>query len=345
MGSIARAIVHVTSGLHAKGYVLLDLKPELLMMYDKDLKIADVDGCVEIGASISMHEATLSFCPCFCSPEWAAFIMGDGDDRTIVASPSLDAWSVGLCISQAVTLSPVQIPVFSSFARRSWLRGSFEFLEWLAFKKDPPIPGEVAGFDTGLEDLLKNYLLICDPPLRRSLAETLSHKFLAKEQTTSAYMRTRRGNTLNLVHHAKDIENTDYGKTLRQSVSAALEDSIIFRGELWKLNDGADPKDKTQWLRRDMWIDVNGSLCYFSHHHDKGVVLKDGHCLSMSSTSEVEGGCFISHAFRISSSSRQQDASVTVLGCTEADTYNMWIAALETAKAMQDRSMYMGKTL
>merc|ERR1712070_919945 len=90
--SLAKAILLVMAGLHAKGFVHLDMKPENLMIFDGRLKLIDVDGCIEIGTSISPSNLSISFSPCYCSPEWAGFVVGSS--KEMVAAPGLDAWSV-----------------------------------------------------------------------------------------------------------------------------------------------------------------------------------------------------------------------------------------------------------
>merc|ERR1719191_1695390 len=74
---VAKAIILVTAGLHAKGLVHLDLKPENLMLFSGVLKLIDVDGCVRIGTRVSITDSSLSFSPCYCAPEWARFILDD----------------------------------------------------------------------------------------------------------------------------------------------------------------------------------------------------------------------------------------------------------------------------
>ena len=41
---MTKAVVFVMAGLHAKGFVHLDLKPENLMVFDGALKLIDVGG-------------------------------------------------------------------------------------------------------------------------------------------------------------------------------------------------------------------------------------------------------------------------------------------------------------
>jgi len=74
--SITKAILLVMAGLHAQGFVHLDMKPENMMIFNGFLKLIDVDGCVEIGTSISLDDGSISFSPCYCAPEWANFVLG-----------------------------------------------------------------------------------------------------------------------------------------------------------------------------------------------------------------------------------------------------------------------------
>lgn len=44
----------------------------------------------------------------------------------------------------------------------------------------------------------------------------------------------------------------------------AREFKPVFKCDLWKLNQEGDPLNDEHWLRREMWIAKNGSLCYYS---------------------------------------------------------------------------------
>ncbi|CAK0798851.1 unnamed protein product, partial [Prorocentrum cordatum] len=87
---LARQLVLVVAGLHARGLVHLDLKPENLMIFGGLLKLIDVDGCVKINEQVSCEDSSLSFSPCYCAPEWAAFVLDELDSRVHVVSPALD---------------------------------------------------------------------------------------------------------------------------------------------------------------------------------------------------------------------------------------------------------------
>merc|ERR1719375_2690511 len=98
------------------------MKPENLMMFNSRIKIIDVDGCVRAGSTLSISDSSISFSPCYCAPEWARFLIEEGEageETTIVADPLLDVWSIGLTICELVTLDAVLKPKYASFVKQS----------------------------------------------------------------------------------------------------------------------------------------------------------------------------------------------------------------------------------
>merc|ERR1719282_568369 len=93
--NITKAIILVMAGLHAKGLVHIDLKPENLMMFNGRLKLIDVDGCVKSGTHVSIE---------------------DSQSRMMV-SPALDVWSVGMTVCELVTLDAILKPFYANFLR------------------------------------------------------------------------------------------------------------------------------------------------------------------------------------------------------------------------------------
>jgi len=45
----------------------------------------------------------------------------------------------------------------------------------------------------------------------------------------------------------------------------------VFKLDLWKLSQEGDPMDEKAWLKREMWIAKNGSLCYFSKKENRSL--------------------------------------------------------------------------
>lgn len=176
---LVRSVVMATAALHAKGYVHLDLKPENMMIFNGRLKIIDVDGCVKIGTTLSLQDSSSSFSPCYCAPELARLLLSGGTPE-ILASPSLDSWSIGLTICECVTLNTVMRPAFAHFRKEagSTTDGYVAFMDWLARLETSPVPQCVENFDLGLSELLSRGLLACDPELRLTPAQCLSSQYL-----------------------------------------------------------------------------------------------------------------------------------------------------------------------
>jgi len=180
---LTRAIMLVVAGLHSKGLVHLDLKPANLMFFNGCLKLIDVDSCVRVDTVASITDSSLSFSPCYCSPEWAAFLIEDSPSPTIRITTGLDVWSIGMTISELVSLDPVLKNTFASYLRhgRSHKEAAFLFMDWLSHLESWPTSSKVRKFeDEALLDLLGGCILVPKPAKRKTLAEALSHEFVAR---------------------------------------------------------------------------------------------------------------------------------------------------------------------
>jgi serine/threonine protein kinase len=185
--SIAKALVLAVAGLHAKGFTHLDLKPANLMMFGGRWKIIDVDGCVRAGTSLD-RDGTISFSPCYCAPEWARFVVQESNSAPMVATPSLDAWSIGMTLCELATLEPVmkhKYQEFTDMVHGSPRSACFAFLAWLGSLKRVPLTGEVERFDQVFLHFVSKSLLVCDQSKRKTLAECLSAPYLATVPATS----------------------------------------------------------------------------------------------------------------------------------------------------------------
>jgi len=257
----ARAILLVVAGLHAKGLVHLDLKPENLMMFNGRLKLIDVDGCVPIGSEVSINDSSISFSPCYCAPEWARFLTDESESK-IIANDKLDVWSIGITLCELVTLDAILKPMYGNFLRNghSHREAGFLFMDWLGHITRAPVPKSIERFDKDFQKLIVESLLVCDFTKRKSLAQCLSDPYVVETD--------------------KESTGLEGGEKVVRQARQRFEDTSskapLYKGTLWKLNADGKAEDATHWLKRDMWVACDGSLCYFSIKENKRLVLLDG---------------------------------------------------------------------
>jgi len=332
--SLARSIILVTAGLHAKGLVHLDLKPENLMIFDGVLKLIDVDGCIKIGTSISIDDESLSFSPVYCSPEWANFLIEEEeDDMGLTASPALDVWSIGMTLMELVTLDPVLKSQYASFFRHGREReeASFLFFDWLSSLQKPPLPRQIREHDVELTKLLEECLLVCDPNRRCSLAECLDHPFVAP------HAALHRSKTCPIVERSENLPS----ESLRHRRNRVEDNSerFLLKGILWKLSNNGDPRDAAHWLQRDIWIANTGALCYFSLKDNKRLKLMDEGLLHEATVTKFDG-CARDHAFQVVT----PDQSLFFASESEDDCAK-WIEACDRVKNDVIKTMHFGTDL
>lgn len=222
--SITKAILLVVAGLHAKGFVHLDMKPENLMVFDGCLKLIDVDGCVEIGTSISRRDRSISFSPCYCAPEWAGFVLGR-DISSIPALPGLDSWSVGCTICELVTLDVVLRPTYKKFSETSTPN---HFMDWLTRLEKAPVPHEVEQFDSELLQLLTGCLLVCPQSERRTCAQSLDTPYISSDK-----LRRTKSNPVRVQADDRELPDWDvpgWDKIDRRHAALRCSESLRFCG-------------------------------------------------------------------------------------------------------------------
>jgi len=178
--TLSKEMVIVVAGLHAKGFVHLDLKPENLMMCSGHLKLIDVDGCARVGSTVSMSNGSISYSPCYCAPEWAQFLL-DENELPIKISAGLDVWSVGMTICELVTQEVLMTEKFKQFVSSASnpMQGAYCYMEWLSNTRDILLPECIQSFDAALYDVLKGSMLVSSKFQRKNLAECLSAPYFA----------------------------------------------------------------------------------------------------------------------------------------------------------------------
>jgi len=179
---IAQDIVLAAGGLHEKGLVHLDIKPENVMLFGDRWKLIDVDGCVRIGDSVSRADETISFSSCYCAPEWAIFVLSKDRRATIRISTALDSWSVGMTLAELIVLDSPLRPVFKRIVtdlvfpdRRSAMT---TFLNHIGRMENVQLPRSVDKFNADFARMIRLGLLACTPSRRLTMAEALEYEFM-----------------------------------------------------------------------------------------------------------------------------------------------------------------------
>jgi len=313
---LAKRMLLAMAGLHAKGFVHIDMKPENVMVFDGRLKVIDVDGCVRSGTKVSINDGSISFSPCYCSPEWARFMIKE-TEQVIVANPHLDVWSVGMTFCEFVALDAIWKPQYANFMRNaaSHREAGFLFLEWLGVMKKPPLPRAIEGYNKEFYDLLVNWLLVCDPKQRKTCAEALENPYLAE----GGWARYGEG---------KQEPQEAQGEVAVVPRVRLQDDSTgapVHKGTVWKLNTNGDPSDPKQWIKRDMWLAQNRSVCYYSVKENKRLVLIDGEKLR-DATIEAKTGTAKEFAIEIAQeSSAEEKMPRIILGFDTQEELDAWM--------------------
>lgn len=263
VAGISYSILRVVASLHAKGLVHLDIKPENIMKISGHWKLIDVDGCVRNDEQISIDDATISFSPAYCSPEFARFPIGDSDFLTIKCS--MDVWSIGLCIAELFLLDVLIGPVFAGeVAPGTKLDAGFAILEWLANPAPIVLPKKLLEWDKDFVSLLQS-LLEKSTTARSTLAQALHHPFImnnfkkADEEGVDTYGQAASKRNREKRHRARAVD----------------KDRPIYADVLAKLNSDGDVMKAEDYLKRDFWLSANGCLCYFSKKENRALVLLD----------------------------------------------------------------------
>ncbi|CAJ1455094.1 unnamed protein product [Effrenium voratum] len=121
---------------------------------------------------------------------------------------------------------------------------------------------------------------------RKTLAQCLSDPYLESDREKVA-KESGVDRAQSEAPHLPVNEKVD--RTTRNRIEDTSSKVPLYKGTLWKLNTDGDAKEKTHWLKRDMWVAFNGSLCYFSIKENKRLVLVDGSKLAGAKVSPLTG--------------------------------------------------------
>jgi len=179
---VSQALVLAAGGLHEKGLVHLDIKPENVMLFGDRWKLIDVDGCMRVSEQVSCNDTTLSFSPCYCAPEWARFVMSTEKSATMKIDSSLDSWSMGMTLAEVVTLEAPLKPMFNQIVRNVGLQEqssvTAKFIKYIGRMEEVPLPRCLHTFHAGFAKMIRLGLLRATPSGRLSMADCLEEEFM-----------------------------------------------------------------------------------------------------------------------------------------------------------------------
>jgi len=327
--NIAKAIILVVAGLHAKGLVHIDLKPENIMSFSGRFKLIDVDGCASKGTMIDVQDNMISFSACYCSPQWAAFLIVESEDR-ISIEPTFDVWSLGLTLAELVSAAPVMKIKYLHILQHSSTHGQagFLFMDWLKSVQEVPMPKEIAAFDTEFFDLLSKWMLVPKDTKRKSCAQCLDHGFFKDVVVDVSNSRTVK---------AADASMDDK-KVIRKAGAGGL---INHKGRVWKLASGGKVGERKDWNEFDMWIGAQGNLCYFDAKDTKTVILLDVRTLSGADIAWKAGGAR-GNQIDINYKNDDQGDEVVYLGLDDMEKAKEWEGKLKSVGTLDPPTMHLG---
>mmetsp|Transcript_53010 Transcript_53010/g.124215 ORF Transcript_53010/g.124215 Transcript_53010/m.124215 type:complete len:691 (-) Transcript_53010:146-2218(-) len=324
--SMMRSMLLVVAGLHAKGLVHIDLKPENLMLFDGRLKLIDVDGCIKVDKTVAISDSSISFSPCYCAPEWARFVIDESESQ-IRVTPALDVWSLGITLCELYTLDSILKPVYKSFLRNghSHRQAGISFLEWLSNLRKAPLPKSIMDADLAFATFVVTCMLTPNPDERKTCAECLASPYIQSLLGDSAGQSRQ-----SLADEASSV------RRIKARLVDQTNEMPLHQGTLWKLNAEADPKESTKWLKRDMWVSSNGSLCYFSQKENKRLVLLDGCRLPGAQVIELkERPENLYKCFKLVVESDEDGGEeYAIFGVESEESYQAWTAKLRAIALM-----------
>jgi hypothetical protein len=191
-------------------------------------------------------------------------------------------------------------------------------MEWLSSIRKSPTPRSIEKFDKQFAELISQWLLVANQANRKTCAQALGSPFILSCPE---------------VESQKDEEIEGLVRQMRVRPEDDSVQKPLYQGTLWKLNTGKDPKDETQWIKRDMWIAHNHSLCYFSKKEDKRLVLIDAAKLSAATITEapVSSGFGKTCAFevKIKSDGGGEEDEVHRLAAESGEDLKAWLMKLK----------------
>lgn len=169
-------LISIVCGLHAAGFVHMDIKPCNIMRVQGCWKLIDFDGAVRSHTSVNLSELLVT--PIYAAPEVAAKLQNADGPRQMEVSRLMDVWSLGMCALECIFLEPILATWYVDWEEET---GSNEkFLTWLADCDQPIMEGDMTQAMVDIDPDMADLFLIMlqkDPSLRSNTAICICHKW------------------------------------------------------------------------------------------------------------------------------------------------------------------------
>jgi len=269
--NVAQAIVLAAGGLHEKGLVHMDIKPQNVMLFGDRWKFIDVDGCMPIGKRVSYQDSSLSFSPLYCAPEYSRFIVLRDKNISMRIESSLDAWGIGMTLTELACLeAPLKrlflrvVKDIGSEAKRStWVKS---FVQTVGLLPEVPLPDSLRKFSAKYTEMIRD-LLLMTPSSRLSMAQCLERECMKPSDTAgmvtwnvSDSSENRVSSTLSMNSAVSRISSLavssqasacegSYVSAVSTAVSSTRSDASTFKGTLTDKSVGTSQESVEQWRK------------------------------------------------------------------------------------------------
>ena len=178
------ALVSLACQLQSHGVVHLDIKPSNIVKFPKagrcQWKLIDLDCCVRAGVVVRYGDVT--FTPPYMAPELARAYLKAGPGQAqhcpVVLAPSMDLWSIGVCVLETMFLSSVLTDRYLQLRRHTGCDN--DFLRWLGEDSGNPILPTLYETARSISEELASFvvgMLNKDVSKRLGASECTQHKW------------------------------------------------------------------------------------------------------------------------------------------------------------------------
>lgn len=215
-------LISIVCGLHAAGFVHMDIKPCNIMRVNGMWKLIDFDGAIKTHTCADLTQVMVT--PTYAAPEVARKLLSAGA-RTMDVSRLMDVWSLGMCALECIFLQPILEGWYVEWEKECG--DDTKFLKWLSDYEKPVMEGEMTDamreIDPDMSDLLL-MMLTKDPAHRSNIADCICHKWFHP-------IRERLWTSFQEAAYEEDLADVDMD-VHKKPTTATIERRISVNGAL-----------------------------------------------------------------------------------------------------------------